>query len=77
MKFDPNKIIDENDFFNQKKCKRCNKTLDGMRSDAIYCSRNCKSIVRKCNKSRQETIKKWKLKELEKINFQKLLEGGK
>lgn len=77
MKFDPNKIIDENDFFNQRKCKRCNKTLDGMRSDAIYCSRNCKSIVRKCNKSRQETIKKWKLKELEKINFQKLLEGGK
>jgi hypothetical protein len=77
MKFNPNKIIDETDFFNRRKCKRCDKSLDGMRSDAIYCSRNCKSIVRKCNKSRLKTIEKWKSKELEKINFQKLLEGGK
>jgi len=77
MKFNSNKIIDETDFFNERKCKRCSKSLDGMRSDAIYCSRNCKSIVKKCAKSRKDTIEKWKLKEMEKIAFQKLLEGGK
>lgn len=81
MKFDANKIIDVNDFFNERKCKRCSKSLDNMRSDAIYCSRNCKSIVRKCNKSRQNTINKWKSKQLEQVNsiieLKKLLEGGK
>lgn len=77
MRFNSNKIIDETDFFNKRECKRCNKSLEGKRSDAIYCSRNCKSIIRKCNKSRQNTIEKWKLKELDKINFQKILEGGK
>ncbi len=81
MKFDANKIIDETDFFDERKCKRCNKSLEDKRSDAIYCSRSCKSIVRKCKKSRQNTIDKRKSKQLDQVNsiieFKKLLEGGK
>jgi len=29
---------------NQGRCKRCNKNLEHRRSDAIYCSRTCKSL---------------------------------
>jgi hypothetical protein len=75
MKFDPNKIIDEEDFFNERKCKRCSKSLEGKRTDAIYCSRNCKSIVKRCIKSKKLTIEKWKLKELNKVNeYKKLID---
>jgi hypothetical protein len=81
MKFKPNQI-DESEFFNERKCKRCKKSLESKRSDAIYCSRNCKSIERKCNKSKEKTLEKWKQTELIKVNqfkelIQKILEGGK
>ena len=68
MKFDPNRIIDETDFFNERKCKRCNKCINDKRVDAIYCSRNCKSISKRCIKSRKLTIDKWKKSELDKVN---------
>ncbi len=75
MEFNGNKIIDEEDLFKVRECKRCSKSLEGKRKDAIYCSRNCKSISKRCIKSRQETINKWKESLKINIEFEKHLKS--
>jgi len=62
-----------------KTCPKCNKELIDKRKDAIYCSRSCKTNAKKCRKSREKTLQKWKLKGIERIKeiefFKDLLKG--
>lgn len=64
MKFDPNRIIDETDFFNKRNCgyRNCiNIIPSSKRSDAKYCCDKCKGNEKTYLKREKRKLRNEKL----------------